>query len=128
MEFEEKYEDVLQNIEFGIVAVYREKPGLTDYAVMRSLEAIIDHYVAETKGRPSKNFSLSDLESEIVQRVTSVCEWRLGHGSVAGMPKVEPQSPDEIIQCLKRVLKSVQRWNKREGRQGYLRFVSQFVR
>ncbi len=31
--FEEQYEDVLQNIEFTIVRIYREKPVLTDYEV-----------------------------------------------------------------------------------------------
>jgi len=36
-------------------------------------------------------------------------------------------SLDEIIQCLKRILKSVEKWNKHEGIQGYLRFVSQYV-
>ena len=30
--------------------------------------------------------------------------------------------------CLKRIRKSVQRWNKEGGRQGYLTFVGRFVR
>lgn len=67
----EKYQDVLQNIEFAIVSIYRE-----------------------------------NLE----------------------MPITNPTSLDEIIQCLKRILKSVEKWNKHEGIQGYLRFVSQYVR
>jgi hypothetical protein len=67
----EKYQDVLQNIEFAIVSIYRE-----------------------------------NLE----------------------MPITNPTSLDEIIQCLKRILKFVEKWNKHEDIQGYLRFVSQYVR
>ncbi|MEN6359555.1 MAG: hypothetical protein ABFD59_05810 [Smithella sp.] len=42
MDLFEKYQDVLQNIEFAIVSIYRENLEMTDYAVMRSLEAIIN--------------------------------------------------------------------------------------
>jgi hypothetical protein len=35
---------------------------------------------------------------------------------------------DVIIACLKRIRKSVEKWNKQGGRQGYLTFVEQFVR
>ena len=126
MGFEEEYEDVLQNIEASIISVYHEHPEMTDYAVMHSLEAIINHYVSEKIGRQPKTFSLDKTESEIYKRVKSVCDWRLGYPS-AGMPEVDPKTQDEIIQCLKRILKSAQRWHKHGGRQGYLHFVSQFV-
>ena len=41
MGFEDKDLDVLQNIEFAIVSVYRERSGLSDYNVMRALDALI---------------------------------------------------------------------------------------
>ena len=126
-ESHDSHQDVLQNIEFGIVSVYRDNPEMTDYAVMRVLEALIDHYIADKIGRPPRNFSLSDEEKEFLQVVNSLCDWRLGRSSDTDMPEVDFISVDEIIQCLKRILKSVQTWNKLEGRQGYLRFVSQFV-
>ena len=40
---------------------------------------------------------------------------------------VESISLDEIVACLKRVRKSINRWTRTGGRQGYLTFVSQFV-
>ncbi len=40
MIFEDNYLDVLQNIEFGIIAVYKQYQDLSDYDVMRALEAI----------------------------------------------------------------------------------------
>jgi len=51
MDLFEKYQDVLQNIEFAIVSIYRENLEMTDYAVIRSLEAIINHYSAEKQER-----------------------------------------------------------------------------
>ncbi|GAB6272636.1 MAG: hypothetical protein STSR0003_24830 [Smithella sp.] len=128
MDLFEKYQDVLQNIEFAIVSIYRENLEMTDYAVMRSLEAIINHYSAEKTGKRPRNYSLDEIEKEIFRQVQSVCEWRLGRPSSFGMPGITPISLDEIIQCLKRILKSVEKWNKHEGIQGYLRFVSQYVR
>jgi hypothetical protein len=128
MELFEKYQDVLQNIEFAIVSIYREHLEMTDYVVMRSLEAIINHYSAERTGKTPRNFSLDEREKEIFRQVQSVCEWRMGRPSSFGMPETKPISLDEIIQCLKRILKSVEKWNKHEGIQGYLRFVSQYVR
>ena len=63
MQFEEHYEDVLQNIEFSIVSVYRDHPQMVDHTAMRALEALIDHYVAQKIGRPPKRFALEALET-----------------------------------------------------------------
>ena len=43
-------------------------------------------------------------------------------------PRPEPVSLDVIVACLKRIRKSIQRWNKEGGRQGYLIFIQRFVR
>jgi O6-methylguanine-DNA--protein-cysteine methyltransferase len=40
-DFEEKYLDVLQNIEFGIVSVYREHPEMLDWDAFKAVEALI---------------------------------------------------------------------------------------
>jgi hypothetical protein len=131
---EEEYMDVLQNIEFGIVSIYRERAEMSDYDVMRTLEALIDSYTAEKIGRPPRDLRLSDLEHHLMDAVRGMCEWRLGRGALPGGPASsgnaapEPNTVDEIILCLKRVLKSVRRWNKEGGRQGYLNFVIQYVR
>jgi hypothetical protein len=131
---EEQYAEVLQNIEFGIVSVYRECPNLSDYDVMRALEAVIDGYAAENIGRPPRQFRLSEEEAQILATVRHMCEWRLGRRRLDdGAGQEKPGGPDaktidEILLCLRKVLKSVQRWNKDNGRQGYLNFIVQFVR
>jgi len=131
---EDQYPDVLQNIEFGIVTTYRDCPDLSDYAVIRMLEALIDAYTAEKIGRPPRRFQLTDDERLLIQNVQRMCEWRLGRGSLGEDPARERditpelKTIDEIILCLKRILKSVKKWNKSGGRQGYLNFVVQYVR
>lgn len=134
MRVEEQYMDVLQNIEFGIVQYYHMFPAINDYNVMRALEALIDEYTGEKIGRPPRNFRLSDTESNLVGTIRMVCEWRLGREESEETEDAE-QTPaetggigvDEIILCLKRLLKSVNRWNKEGGTRGYLNFIVQYV-
>ena len=38
-----------------------------------------------------------------------------------------PSTTEEILVCLKRLLKSSQTWTKRAGRQGYLQYIEQFL-
>lgn len=58
--FEDKYLDVLQNIEFGIVRVYREQADLADWDVLDAIEALIRNYTAEMRGRSRSKIGLSD--------------------------------------------------------------------
>lgn len=132
MRVEDQHTDVLQNIEFGIVATYKNHPEISDSDVMRVLEALIDAYAAEQIGRSPRHFPLSKTEQALLMNVRKMCEWRLGRDAVPDssdeMEKdPEPISIDEIILCLRRVLKSVKRWNKEGGRRGYLSFVTQYV-
>jgi hypothetical protein len=131
---EDQYTDVLQNIEFGIVTTYRNNPGMSDPDVMRMLEALIDKYTAEKIGRPPRHFSLSKVEQTLLENVRRMCEWRLGRSTLEDSSEnsremtPEPITIDEIVLCLKRVLKSVKRWNEEGGRRGYLDFIVQYVK
>jgi hypothetical protein len=132
--FEDKYLDVLQNIEFGIVRVYQQHPELTDWDVLDAVGALIRCYTAEARGKPRPKIRLSNLSHLVFDSVEAVCEWRLGREQLFlddGEPldtKMIPKTEDEIIACLKRVQKSIRLWNKKGGRQGYLNFISEFVR
>src|SRR5579864_2464970 len=106
--FEDRYYDVLQNIEFAIVAVYREHPDLADLNVDRVLEGLIRSYTAEMNRRPAPTLALSDIDKSLLARVRGICEWRLGRDgpqTEAGgkLPEFEPKTPEEIIACLKRI-------------------------
>ncbi len=126
----EEHLDVLQNIEATIVYLYRERPDTTDYAVVRVLEALGECYVSEKLDRPPRPQPLSDSEGRLYEKLHAICEWRLGRAAIEpdGTTCVNtPTSPDELIQCLKKIIKSAAKWTKRGGRQGYLDFVDRFV-
>ena len=78
MRIEEEYEDILQNIEFAVACLYRRNPEMTDYAVQRTYEALVQAYTAEITGRARKPTDPSGLEAELLRDVRSMCEWRLG--------------------------------------------------
>ena len=133
--FEERYQDILQNIEFGIVRVYHDHPEMTDWEARTAIEALLRTYQAEAKGRQAPSPSLDPLAEEVYDFVEGMCEWRLGRekpfSDKEGKPMefpVEPITLHELIACLKRVRKSINRWSREGGRRGYLTFVSQFVR
>jgi hypothetical protein len=134
MAVEEEYLDVLQNIEFAIVSTYHDHPEMVDAHVIRALEAVIGSYRAEMAGRIPEEFSASPLEAELYEAIRNMCEWRLGRIDVEDVeagppgPAPEPIKVDEIMLCLKRILKSLNRWNKSGGQRGYLTFIVQYVR
>jgi hypothetical protein len=132
--FEERYLDVLQNIEAAIVRVYHERPDLLDYDVDAMLDALISRYKAEEQQRNPRPLRLTERQEQLFQSVQAICEWRLGRSElvaeadeqvIAGPP---PISLEEIVACLKRIKSSVRRWTKQRGRQGYLTFVQQYVK
>jgi hypothetical protein len=127
MALEDEYPDVLQNIEFAIVSVYREKSDLYDFSVMRALDALIEVYGSELRGRAPQNFHLSAPENLIFERTKAICEMRLGRHERAQALLGDAKTLDVILACIKKIRKSVERWNKRSGRQGYLQFASQFI-
>jgi hypothetical protein len=128
-EFQERYLDVLQNIEFSIVEVHRAHPELLDYDVDAALEALVSRYGAEARGRTPREHALPGLRGEVYGAVLSICEWRIGRASLDGMPAMDEQrkTAEELTACLKRVRNSVQRWTKERGRQGYLTFIARFM-
>ncbi len=127
--FEERYADVLQNIEFAIVDTDHRLPELLDYHVDAALESAVGQYAAEQLGRTPRAVTLAGARREVYEAVRNVCEWRLGRQHLGDISAALPEqkSVEEIVICLKRVRKSVQRWNKQGGRRGYLQFVSRYV-
>jgi len=134
--FEEKYEDVLQNIEFALVQVYRRHKEMTDWEARDALNALIRTYKAEVRGRPAPALQLKPLVQEAYDSVKSMCDWRLGREQLldkddkpldARKLGMKPKTVEEIIACLQRILRSVEHWQKEGGQRGYYNFVSQFL-
>ncbi len=127
MSFTDKYLDVLQNIEFAIQLVFKEKPELTDYDVTFALEYLIEYYTSKERGREPRNFNLSENSIQISENVIQVCEYRMGHLKTDKSDiEDQPVTANEILNCLKKIKTSAVKWTKRSGRKGYLDFTKDF--
>lgn len=132
MNVEEEHLDVLQNIEFAIVNTYKRNLSLVDFDVDAALNALIGDYQARARGGAPRPMRLNERARAVYDAVKAICDWRLGEdvlvtASGAPGPRPEPVSLDVIIACLKRIRKSVELWNRKGGRQGYLTFIQRFI-
>ncbi len=132
MSVEDKHLDVLQNIEFTIMQVYRERPDLIDIEVMNAIENLSHLYTAEAQGKSGTVRPLKGITGEVASQVQSICEMRLRRISISDTTEqisegeMAPKTLTDIVDCLKRIQSSIKLWTKKGGRQGYLNFVSQF--
>jgi hypothetical protein len=130
MAFGDEHLDLLQNIEFAIVTVYRLRHDLSDYNVMRGLDAVIGYYRDESRGHTQKIPTLEEKELEVFGSVKAMCEFRMGRVEQPEMEQLASgteKSLDDVLSCLRKIRKSVDKWNSRLGPQGYLSFVSEYV-
>ncbi len=130
MAYNEKYLDVYNNLEFAIIQVYNQNKQMLDYDVEAAVIAVIDFYIAKERGREPRDFKLSDLGKQVYLNVMEMSESRLNN-RIFNNPDELIESyaitTGEMIDCLKTIKGSVGKWTKRNGRQGYLKFVSQYV-
>ena len=128
MNVEEDYLDVLQNIEASIVAVHLQHRNLTDADTLACIEGLIRRYTAEARGKAKPVVTLNGLANDVNEKVELICEFRLGRGTLEKQPVIEPLTLDVMVLCLKRIRKSIEFWTKKDGRQGYLNFIKEFVK
>jgi hypothetical protein len=134
MKWQKENLDVLQNLEFAIVEVWRANPGMTDYSALRAYEAARQHYRAELRGHPPKPLDLTGLDAVAFEALKRICEFRLGRD--AGPPSasekddvpVPPLPLEKLLACLQELAKSVERHTRSGGRQGYLQFIDRFLK
>jgi len=130
MRVEDKHLDILQNIEFVIMAEFRKDRSLADQDVFDALKLLIRQHEAELESRPAPNAPLSTRARKVYDAASAMCEWILGRPtSLPLAPAARPPvSTELLVRCLKRIRSSVDFWSKEQGRQGYLTYVSQFVK
>jgi hypothetical protein len=131
---EDEYSGVLQKLECGICMVYDECASLTDYEVIRLLENLINRYKYESGGRKAMvKVPINQLDAKLYGAIAPLCENYLGRDEAVFQMddetaiEVEQLIVDELLLCLKRLLKSAKHWNKTGGRKGYLNFIAQFM-
>ena len=117
-QFEDEFLMELQTIESSIVQVYRSNGEVYDSQVERALNVAISDLKAKQRNVSAKAHKLSGIDLELYKAITDNYTTLLENSNF---------TVDNAIECLKRLRKSVQRWTKQLGRQGYLNFVSRFV-
>jgi hypothetical protein len=127
MKVEEEHFDVLQNMEFEIVQVYRSTSDLIDAEVLNAIESLIHSYNLEVKGGFAASPKVKGLSAIVAAAVKDASEIRLGRGSKAD-ELIEPKTVQNIVDCLKRIQSSIKFWTKKNGRKGYLEYVSKFIK
>ncbi len=130
---EEEFEDVLQNLEFALVQVYRTHSEMTDWDAETAVSSLLRTYTAEERGRKPPTLQLRPLVQETYDNMQAMCEVRLGRsqmtddsGEAVDIP-FEPIAVSDLVLCLKRIRKSIQLWRKEGGRRGYFEFVRNFL-
>ena len=122
--------DILQNLEFAVIEVWRSHREMTDHVAARAYEAAFERYRAEARGHQPKACELTGLDRTVFDAVTAMCEFRLGRTTLTDGP-AEPIPPIPVatlVDCLRELRKSVERHTRSGGRQGYLTFVSAFIK
>jgi hypothetical protein len=121
--------DILQNLEFAVIEVWRSHREMTDHVVARAYEAAFERYRAEARGHQPMACELTGLDRATFDAIVAMCEFRLGRTTLTDGP-AEPTPPipvASVVDCLRELRKSVERHTKRGGRQGYLTFVEGFL-
>jgi len=130
-QFEDKYLDVLHNIETALVHAYDEHAEMTDWETRDAVKALLRTYKAELNGRTAPQLNLKPLPQDAYENVKMMCDWRLGRAIILtedGKPPADlppPKTLDEMIACLQRILRSIELWQKEGGRRGFLQFCEQ---
>ncbi len=119
--------DVLQNIEHAVLEQWRQTPTINNYNAMRAYDAAISYYGALARELPPKPHGLTGLDASLFEAVEQVCEWRLGHTPSPEGLEVPALPLEDLVACLRKLRKSVDRWTREGGRQGYLEMLDRFI-
>ncbi|RZP54309.1 hypothetical protein [Vibrio vulnificus] len=118
MKVQEKFESELEALESAIVGVYRSEPSLLDSQVARAVESMVALFRAKVKGKSAQEIKLDGLDLRVFSVLNTVI--------IEISSSNSELSDDDLLQCLKVIEKSIPKWTKQLGRQGYLNFVSQY--
>lgn len=125
-EFEDKYLDVLQNIEWGLLQLVPDRPELCDHDMLRIIEQAVSYYkILERGHQVTSQGALDGIHKRIFENILSLCDWRVGRTVPPNeMLACSPITLKELVLCLKRIEKSIKFWTRIGGRKGYITFAA----
>ena len=110
----DRHKAFLLDLETVVVRVDHLSRLESDRPVMRAFEVLAQNY----RGRQQAGPPLLPTEMELVRELMRVCElWR----------QERSLDPADLVACLRRLVKSAERWHSRGGVRGYIDYVRGFV-
>lgn len=132
MSIEENQVQVLFDIESNIVKIYQQDPDLLDAQLESAIDYLIRVYSAETQGRNAPRKIIRGVASDIADDLYAVCELYRGRAEATTLEgksiECEVRTAEEMTECLKKLKSSIKTWTKQGGRQGYLNYVTGFIK
>jgi hypothetical protein len=114
----EDYLEVLQALESTIVALYADRPDLTDKAIDRALNSLVREFETQVYAKPVTIMRLSNEEIATFRTMHSVIETHFG--------EIDEANAGPAIACLTHVRRSIKFWTHKNGERGYLSFISKY--
>lgn len=133
MQLEAHYLDFLQNMEFAVVQVYKENPGLNDPDVIKAYDRLIKFYDRKKKHLPEMDLMPAGNAGLVYDAVFAICEWQRvkSPGETVELEGMEADVGNVplpvVIRCLEKLHKSAGNWHKRNGIRGYIDTIVQFI-
>lgn len=133
MSFEEEDVEVIYNIESAIVQIYQDNPNLLDAYIETALDYLIRVYKSEAEGRQAPRKSIRGSSSKVADQLQALCELFLGRAEAEDIEgnllqlDITQKTASEMAITLKRIKSSVKVWSQKQGRQGYLNYVTEFI-
>lgn len=124
--FEERYLEPLMNIEMPVLAFYDNHTDLTDVQVDAVYEALTKRYRAEETNFDYAEPTFDGLRDELHELLLPIAETLRGRPAL--LPGRRELSAAEMQAIFKRLRASIKMHSKRGGRQGYLKFLDEFMR
>lgn len=93
---EDKHLDVLQNIEFAAVRVYRADPPLHDVDVQDAVGVLVRHYHAEDGARQPPAAELAGRARQVATEVNPTVEMMPPMAGVVGLPQEDARRTTRI--------------------------------
>ncbi|HEB62336.1 MAG TPA: hypothetical protein ENI82_04205 [Bacteroidetes bacterium] len=116
MNFEDENLDLLQNIESGIISVYRENKSIKDAHVYKALNMVMEVTKKKLTGKDVPLPEAGEIETEIAEIIFEILTLR----------SFTNEDLKLNIFALKKIMKSIKFWNKKRGTRGYLTYVNSF--
>lgn len=130
-----QHESVLNSMERVIIDLYRAHPDLTDHQVDKILNALERVYTAEIRSKSPPTLRFTPLEQQLYDELKAVCDAWLQRIDLATANKGRKypfeldssKTVEDIITCLKRLMRSIKLWTKEYGMRGYLNYIKDYL-